>query len=269
MRFAIQCSRQLPVKILYVHVLHIPRLTKWSDLQYKAFACAERVRYEKELDRFVGDTYKKLDLASENYSNLVLEGISPDVAIAEYCQQHPEIDFVCMGTRGAGAVKKIFGTHTGNLITHSKIPVIAVQENYRSKTLRSILYATDLDHYEDELKKVVAFARPLQAEVDVLHFIQPGEVTPNAGVMEKVYKKEFGYGLRFIFKTLDLSRSTVYNLEEEIDRRRPSLVVMFTDKERTLFNKLFFPSKSERIGMELHVPLLVFGKDKGSPVAKK
>ena len=245
-----------------MHVLHIPRLTKWSDLHYKAFAAAERVRGERELDRFVGDIYKKLDLAAGNYTNLVLEGISPDIVIAEYCRQHPEIAFVCMGTRGAGVVKKIFGTYTGNLITHSKIPVVAVQEKYRSKPLRSILYATDLAHYEDELERVVAFARPLRAVVEVLHFIQPGEVMPNAGVMEKVYKKEFGYGLRFIFKTLDLSRSMVYNLEEEIDRRRPSLVVMFTDKERTLFKKLFFPSKTERIGMELHAPLLVFGKDK-------
>ena len=74
-RLAIQWSRQQPTKILFVHVLHIPRLTKWSDLQYKAFAAAERSRCEKELDRFVGDIYKKLDLAADNYVNLVLEGI--------------------------------------------------------------------------------------------------------------------------------------------------------------------------------------------------
>jgi len=259
-RLAIQWSRQQPTKILFVHVLHIPRLTKWSDLQYKAFAAAERSRCEKELDRFVGDIYKKLDLAADNYVNLVLEGISPDLVIAEYCRRHPEIDFICMGTRGAGMVKKIFGTYTGNLITHAEIPVIAVQDHYRTKPVRRILYATDLAHYEEELERVVAIARPLQAAIDVLHFLQPGEIAPNAAVMEKVYKKELGYGLHFIFKSVDPSRSMVYNLEEEIDRRQPSLVVMFTDKERTLFDKLFSPSKAERIGMELTIPLMVFGK---------
>jgi len=269
MRFAIQWSRQAPVKIFFVHVLHVPRLTKWSDRQYNAFATAELARCGKELARFVEDTYRRQDMAVGEYSHLVLEGISPDVVIADHCREHPEIDFICMGTRGAGTLKKVFGTNTGNLITHSKIPVIAVQENYRSNPVRRIMYATDLAHYEGELEKVVEFARPLGAEVDVLHFIQPGEMTLNTEVVERVCKDEFGYDMHFHFKTLDPTRSLVFNLQDEIARHRPSLVVMFTDRDRKLFQKLFFPSKSERMGMEVKVPLLVFGKGESPQKAKK
>jgi nucleotide-binding universal stress UspA family protein len=260
LRFAIQWSRQQEAKLLFVHVIHILRPTIWSDQQFNAFATTERVHYKNKLDRFISETYKKMDKMDGNYSNLILEGISPDTAIADYCRQHPDIDLICMGTRGAGKVKKIFGTHTGNLIAHSPIPVIAVQNNYKAKPVTRLLYATDLSNYEDELKKVVALAGPLKSTVNVLHFTHPGEIRLNKEVVEKVFKKEFGYKLNFDFRTSDTTKSLVENLQQEIMIFKPSMVVMFTDQDRTLFQKIFFPSNAENLSFQLKVPLLVFPK---------
>lgn len=260
LHFAIQWSKQQQTEIIAIHVLHIPRPAAWSDSQFDAFAAAERTRCRENLDKFVSDTCRKVDTADTVYSRLIVEGDSPDITIADYCRQHPEMDFICMGTRGAGKIKKIFGTHTGNLIIHSPIPVIAVPENYRMKPVTSLLYATDLHHYKEELKKVVAIAAPLQAAVHVLHFTQPGEIKLDRESMEEAFKKVSGYDFKCSFKTADPGHSLINCLQGEIAAGHPSVVIMFTDKDRTLFQRIFFPSRTENLGFDLKAPLLVFGK---------
>ncbi|MES1159938.1 MAG: universal stress protein [Bacteroidota bacterium] len=260
LRFAIQWSRQQEVKITFVHVLHIPHPTAWSDRQFHAFAAAEKIRCREKLDKFVSETFRKLDMADVSHSRLILEGASPDIAICDYCRQHPEIDFICMGTRGAGKLKKIWGTHTGNLITHSPVPVIAVPGNYRIRPVTRLLYATDLSSYKEELKKVAAIATPLKATVNVLHLTQPGEVKLDRELIEEVFSRDFRYDLKFNFKTEDPGRTQVGNLQHEIATLRPSLVIMFTHQDRNLFQRIFFPSRTESLAFDLKTPLLVFGK---------
>lgn len=260
LRFAIQWTKQQEATIIFVHVLHLPRPTVWSDKQFDVFAAAERIRCQKKLDRFVTDIYRQLDMTDSTNTRIILEGMSPDIVIADYCRHHPEIDYICMGTRGAGKLKKIFGTHTGNLIVHAPIPVIAVQNNYRMKPITRLLYATDLHNCKEELEKVVAFASPLAVDVSVLHFTQPGEVMIDRQLMEEVFRKESRYDIKFNFKTADLAWSLVDNLQREIKTYKPSLVVMFTNRDRTLFQKIFFSSSAEKLAFGLKAPLLVFGK---------
>lgn len=260
LRFAIQWSKQQEAKITFVHVLYIPRPTAWSDKQFQAFAAAEKIRCRQKLDKFVSDTFRKLDTVDVSHSRLILEGASPDIVLCDYCRQHPETDFICMGTRGAGKLKKIWGTHTGNLITHSPVPVIAVPENYRTRPVTRLLYATDLSGYKDELKKVAAFATPLKATVNVLHLTLPGEVKLDRELMEEVFKRDYSCDLKFNFRTTDPGQTLVGNLQHEIANLRPSLVIMFTDRDRTLFQRIFFPSRSESLAFDLKTPLLVFGK---------
>ena len=96
------------------------------------------------------------------YFIIIIQGISADISILDYCRKNKGIDYICISTRGAGKFKKIFGTNTGNLITKSEVPVLAVPQNYKVADVKSVLYATDLRNYTAEIKKVVAFAQPLK-----------------------------------------------------------------------------------------------------------
>jgi hypothetical protein len=59
---------------------------------------------------------------------------------------------------------------------------------------------------------------------------------------------------------MDETKSTVVNLQRHVRELKPSLVVLFTHQDRTLFQKIFFPSKAEAFAFRTQVPLLVIKK---------
>jgi nucleotide-binding universal stress UspA family protein len=260
MRFAIQWTRQQKAKLVFVHVLRLLRLPVWSEKQYQVYAAKERLLHSRQLVRLASEVCRQMKVPSKEYTTQLLEGISPDITLTELTKHHPDIDLICMATSGAGKFKKLFGTNTGNLILRSEIPVIAVPVAYRVKLIKRILYATDLADYSSELGKVVNITRSLHAEIIVVHFNETGEVRLNPSLVNKVWEKQYGYPVKLRYESADPDLSLVENLQGVISRLNPSLVVMFTDRRRTLYQRLLNPSQSESLSFQLKVPLLVFGK---------
>jgi nucleotide-binding universal stress UspA family protein len=264
LRFALQWSTQQKLELVFVHVFQIVKLAEWTDGYYlKCVDKMKRINKEK-LEKFVAQILKSIKIKPVKYSCFLIEGISPDLAIMEYCRQNPGIDFICISTRGAGKLKRIFGTNTGNLITRSKVPVIAIPGNYRVKPIKHLLYATDLRNCTEELKKVVAFARPLKTSVEILHFTWPGETLPDKNLWEKIFRKQFSYALKLHFEKTDITHSLVQRLQKQIQTSRPSVVIMFTDQDRTLYQRIFLSSKAEQLSFHIKVPLLVFNKNQAA-----
>jgi hypothetical protein len=50
------------------------------------------------------------------------------------------------------------------------------------------------------------------------------------------------------------------NLQKQIDRLKPSLIVMFTDQNRSFFQKIASPSNAEKVSFATRIPLLSFHK---------
>lgn len=260
-RFAINWASQQEIELVFVHVLYILKATRWSDAYFEKYAEQEKELCSTKFEKFIAGIYRQMNVKSGIHSYLIVQGISADVSILDYCSKNQDIDYICISTRGAGKFKKIFGTNTGNLITKSSIPVLAVPKNYKVADIRSVLYATDLRNYEDEIKKVVAFAQPLKIQIEAVHFTWPDEISFDVKTIEATFKKEFKYGLKLYFEKNDGTHSVIENLEKQIRIRKPSIVIMFTDQERTFFQKLFLSSKAEQMSFQLKVPLLVFNKN--------
>ncbi len=260
-RFAINWASQQKIELVFVHVLYILKATRWSDAYFEKYAEQEKELCSTKFEKFIAGIYRQMNVKSGIHSYLIVQGISADVSILDYCSKNQDIDYICISTRGAGKFKKIFGTNTGNLITKSSIPVLAVPKNYKVADIRSVLYATDLRNYEDEIKKVVAFAQPLKIQIEAVHFTWPDEISFDVKTIEATFKKEFKYGLKLYFEKNDGTHSVIENLEKQIRIRKPSIVIMFTDQERTFFQKLFLSSKAEQLSFQLKVPLLVFNKN--------
>jgi nucleotide-binding universal stress UspA family protein len=260
MRFAIQWARQQDAKLVFAHVLSILRMTSWTYKQFEAFQAAERTLYSRRLRKMAKEVLHSRHIARQDYSTEVLEGVGPDITLNERSRDRPEIDLICMATRGAGKIKKLFGTHTGNVILHSEIPVVAVPANYRTKPIKRVLYATDLAECEEELGKIVQITRALKADLMVIHFLEPGGTRLDPALLNKVWEKEYGYSIQLRFERADPDLSLAENLQKAIRRVKPSLVAMFTDRRRTLFQRLFYPSQAERLSFDLTVPLLVLTK---------
>jgi nucleotide-binding universal stress UspA family protein len=259
-RFAIHWAAQQKIELIFVHVLHVLRATQWTDAYFAKYAEAEENTCRKKLAQFVGAVYSAMKVKPGRHSFLILQGISADNSILEYCNKQHSVDGICISTRGAGTIKKIFGTHTGNLITKSAVPVLAVPWNYRVSAVKRVLYATDFLDYPVELKKVMAFASPLKAAVDVLHFTRPGETVPAKNKLSPGTAKKYPHGFAVFIEKMDPALSLLQNLQQQIGLKKPSVVVMFTNQHRTFFQKLFLSSKAAEFSFQAKKPLLVFKK---------
>ncbi|HMI64152.1 MAG TPA: universal stress protein [Puia sp.] len=260
LRFAIQWSRQQPVELIFVHVLSIPKPPAWTEKEYKTYFDSQCDQYRQRLKTFVRNVYKQARVHQRTCTLILLEAMSADIAIQDYCRQDGHIDFICMSTRGAGRLKRVFGTHTGNLIIHSKVPVLAVPSTYRSRPIRRMLYAGDMIDYGRELRQVVQFARPLKAGIDLLNFTKAGEMAIDKNRSEKIFKEQLNYPFRIHFRLVNELLSFPANLGKQILAFKPSVVVMFTDQRRSILARIIRPSKAEKLSFDLKTPLLVFAQ---------
>lgn len=258
MRFAIQWSMQQKIELIFFHVFRVIALPVGKD--YRKYIETEEADAVNKMQHFVSALYKSMHHKPGKYSCVVKQGISPDLVIMEYCREHADIDYICIATRGAGKLNKLFGTNTGNLITKSKVPVIAVPKSYRKKSVKHILYAADFQDYSRELKRVEDFARPLKANIEVLHLTWPYEVMPDRKILEKPVGKKFPYGEDVKIRRTGFARSFFKDLQNMIYKSKPSLIIMFTDQDRNLIEKILFPSMAEQLSFTTKIPLLAFRK---------
>ena len=259
-RFALQWSTIEELKLIFVHVVHILRPLQWADDYFLKYVEKESSIIKEKLDKFVNEMFEQTKIKPQKYEFVILQGFSADLSILDYCDHRNNIDFVCMSTAGAGKIKKILGTNTGNLITKSSVPVIAVPKDYKAGSFKQLMYASDFRDCNKELKAVVAFARGLKADVDVLHFTWPDETAPDKEIIESGMRKIFQFPLKLRLERPDTRYSLVENLQRYVETSKLSLVIMFTDQSRTIFEKIFLSSNSEQLSFHLKAPLLVFKK---------
>ena len=260
LRFAMQWSACQKLDILFVHFFHTYRLPGWTDAEFKLQVEKDASYFSRKLTRFISTLYTKTKIRPGKYSCMARYGLSADIAIMDYCRDHPGIDYICMATRGAGNTSKLLGTHAGNLTTRSQVPVLTIPEKYRIHPIKTILYATDFLNFENELKKVLAFARPMGLNIKVLHLGDPSESLSLEKVRRAIKKEKIHPEVDFLIKTTPPTQSLIKTLEEQISSIKPSLIILFTDQHRNFIQKIIFPSKAERLSFKTTVPLLSFNK---------
>lgn len=256
LEFALGWAEKEMLHLEFLYVTHISRNTEWTDNEFLVHSETDRTEVQLKLDAFVQQMISERKHKPAAVTTTVIEGLRADNTILDYCEDDGSLYCICISTRGAGGLQKMLGTNTGNLITHSKIPVIAVPQNYSETEISNVLYASDLENYEDEINKVIEFAQPLHAAVEVLHFTWPDE---NRAEKDN-FSKDYEYGFTLSFPPHNVSKKLINNLHEVVKEKQPSILIMFTNQEKNFWQKLFSPSKTEQISFEIEVPLLVFKK---------
>ncbi len=259
LRFAIQLASQGEVALTFLHVQHVMRPTAWNEATYLEYEKSEVAKAQTTLDRFVLSIYDKLEFSPTNYTCVVENSPLVDSVIMNYAADHA-FDFICIGARGAGTIERLFGTTTANLINQSSVPVIAVPGTYRTTKLTSILYASDLSCLEPQVKRIVDFARPLTAAVELMHFINPGEPVTDPEIINIAVRKFSDYPINVRLKPRNLARTLVADIESIVRVEKPSLLIMFTQQNEGFFKRLFLSGNSIDYSFLTTVPLLLFSK---------
>jgi nucleotide-binding universal stress UspA family protein len=262
MRFAMQWATQQKTEIIFIHVYHPVGRLNWNEKEFKLNVRQELERLNIKLKKFVEKLYISAHLKPGKYSCRVIQGLlSADIDIIDFCQKEGNIDFICMSTRGAGKIDKLFGTHTGTLITHSPVPVIAVPRNYRKTSLNNLLYASDFKNFSLELKKVIDFAQPLHAKINVLHLNSGMQKIRDNAKFEQEITSKSNYEIKLHIRNKHFLQSLTNFLQKEKITPKPSLIIMFTEQKRNILRKFLSPSKTEILSFKTSIPLLAFHKD--------
>jgi nucleotide-binding universal stress UspA family protein len=259
LRFAAQLASQHKYELTIFHSYYIANLGLSSGPAYDDYQSKEKDKIQKKLNKFVESVYKDINVVSANKKCVIKSAFLADSNIREYAQEK-NFSFICISTRGSGKLKKIFGSNTSNLLTHSLVPVIAVPFNYRISEINKIIYASDLMNIESEIKKVNEFAKPLNAKIEILHFEYPSEETVKTSNLNDVMKMNLGSNIVLHIETINLTESLVLNIQRVIKKSKPSMLIMFTEQNRGFFDKILHHSKSVYYSFNTKVPLLVFNK---------
>lgn len=261
-RFAIQLAQLRNAELIFLHVYQVLRASFWSDQQYQHNIDHHRQVLMKEFPAFINSVYKSMSITPPRKPLLVVHHKLDTVeGIIEYAGK-VQASFICISTRGAGMVRKLFGTTASRLIRTSHIPVLCIPSSYRLKPVSHVLYASDMDNYESELKMVAGFAKPLKASIEMLHLFHPYEFLLDERQFKKNLAKKTGYPVELHYKPRDIEQSLIQEIRDAIRKSKPSVVVMFTHQNRSLLERLLLPGSANEYSFQAAVPLLSFPKTK-------
>lgn len=258
--FAIQLASQDNYKLTFFHSYEVLRPTSWSEPVLVSFEKSESAKIIRKLNKFVNDVYKSLGFSVEHPECVVKSGAYTDRNIMDYAHKN-KYSFICISRKGRGKTARLFGSNTSTLIKKSKIPLIAIPSDYKKAEISDITYASDLLNLDDELEQVVSFTGPLGARVELLHFKSPIDYLTDASQFNAIKEKLEKYQIKANYETLDYEKTLIANINKVIKLSKPSLLIMFTDQNRTLFERIFMSSISAEFSSMSKVPLLVFIKD--------
>lgn len=259
MRFAIRLAHRRNTEVIFLHIHYVLRASFWSDKKYEQYVQQSKDMLTWELQVLVKSVYRSMNLAPKRYRIEVRLGLDTVEGIVEYAVAC-NAAYICIGTRGAGTVKKLLGTNTSKLIARSPVPVLCVPSSYRGKSLQHILYASDMTDYTNEVARVVDFAKPLDAHVELLHLAYPYELVADRDIVEQALQQKTGYKISFHYQDRDIRLSLLEDIAAAVARSKPSVLVLFTNQQRSLFERIFLSSYARGYSFHTKVPLLSFPK---------
>lgn len=259
LKYGLKLNKKINGEITLFHALHLPGLAdnvrkKLEDL-LKNESLEELEILEKKLRKekhLSGDVKKEVEF-----------GV-PSKAISDYAKKK-DIDLIVMGTKGAGKISKaLFGSNTAHLLEKANTSVCVVPDEYEIKerfTLKHILYASDLEDIDNEIKLIAAFARMFDATIHVVH------VLPEIGKIIPIKPEKIIADLqkKVKYEKITFYAATNSNFHEEIKnyahKHKVDLIALYMHK-RSFWQSLFQSSHSKELSYYTDVPLMVLPKMK-------
>ncbi|MFN4235285.1 MAG: universal stress protein [Bacteroidia bacterium] len=258
-RYGLKLNKKINGEITLFHALHLPGI---ADNVKKKLEDILKKESLEEL-QILEHKLKKEKAISGEIKKGVEFGV-PSKAISEYAKKN-DIDLIVMGTKGAGKISKaLFGSNTAHLLEKANTTVCVVPENYELKerfTLKHIVYASDLEDIDNEIKLIAAFARIFDATVHVAHVLpETGKIIPikPEKIIPDLQKKAK-------YEKITFYAATNNNFHEEIKnyakKQKADLIALYMHK-RSFWESLFQSSHSKELSYYTDIPLMVLPKMK-------
>lgn len=258
-RFAINLANARKADLIVLNVYELMQPYTWTPDEFDLYRQDFEKKTKARITALVNKIAKPLKCPGAGFEVALVNNINVTDGIIQFTEK-VHCSYLCIATRGAGFVGKIFGTHTSQLIARSNVPVISVPSGYRSKALHKVLYATDMTDYEPEMLQVLDFVRPLGAGLATVHVAAVDGQKPDGTYIEKTIRKKFKYRINLFNREWDMPGAILKGIREEAIRYKPSAIVFFTHQSRPILAKLLLPSNAAELSFYSKIPIISFRK---------
>jgi nucleotide-binding universal stress UspA family protein len=163
---------------------------------------------------------------------------------------------IIISTKGASGLKKyVIGSNTASLIEVSHVPVMVVPEKATFSGFKNVVYATNLDHIDKELKAILPYLKVFGSQLHILHVMRPNEDMDV--VKSKIAKAWQKINYKKVTVSLKSGDEVDRVIESYVKQVKGDLITMFTH-ERSFYEKLFKRSITKKMAFQSSVPLLTF-----------
>lgn len=255
-RYAIGLSKDFDIDLTLLHVVNTNSSAK-TRIGSKKLHEAIKNSSERDMNALV-KTIQDESNHSRDISTKIVFGGSIDEVVEAFALKH-NIDLVCIGTKGATGLKKmVFGSNAAGIISKSTIPVLTIPEYARYKGVKNMVYSSDLEHLEKELKLLIPFAKLMHSWVNILHIHRNHESSEkDLQSREQELRTLCAYDH---IKTKELhNESVIKGINQYVADIDADMVAMFT-RRTSLFEKLFTKSVTQNAAFQTTTPLLTFQK---------
>lgn len=260
LRFALALAKQsVNIEVVLYHGIYFLKPINWSEDFFDDYKIDEIDRLTFELQKFVNSVIGKDKSKFSSLQYVVERCISTEKDIINYAEEN-SIDYICIATQGAGLLRKIMGTHTSYIVNNSKVPVMVIPSNYRSKAIEKVTYLSDFENLKSEFLKISKLSKEISFKTEVLHFL-PFD-----------YDKEKFNKIKALFSTQDFENAKlnvqknnteillINKVAKFVQKYKPEMLIMFTKRNKGFFESIFRPSKSAELTFSTNVPVVIFPK---------
>ena len=256
-QYAIGLSKVFELNLLLLHVVNT-NTPAMARLGSKKLGEAIKTSSEQDMKELL-KTIKNESNHNLSISTKIIFGTSIEEIVETFALKN-NVDMICIGTKGATGLKKIiFGSNAAGIISNSTIPVLTIPEFARYKSINNIVYSSDLENLEEELKLLIPFAKLMNTWINILHINNEYEnFDEDLQRQENRLKTLFSYEK---IRTKELKTNSVIDgINQYVADIDANMVVMFT-RRTSLFEKLFNKSVTQEEAFQTKIPLLTFQKE--------
>lgn len=253
--YAIKVANKLGGNITLLHVVTVIQPTRASmRLRLEAL--------EEELMQMAKEDMKALitEFAGKNKTNKplafeIVQGASFN-AMVKSVAKRLRSGLIIMGTRGANGLRKVvLGSNTASVIEISNIPVLVVPEFAEFTSFKTVVYATDLKHLDDELELLIPYIKIFESNLHVFHVASSSKGAETAEETIKTAVDKAGYS-KYLVKVV-VSKDTDGAVENYVKETKSDLLTTFAH-EHSFYEKLFDRSLTRKLAFQSKLPLLTF-----------
>ncbi len=259
-KFAIQISIQTGAEIIFYHALEMMKPASWSQTRFSKFRAEKEREITASIQKLIFPLLKSAGSPLLNDNKIVIEiGNNIPELVLRSGKKH-RVDLVCLSTKGAGNVQRLFGTTASEMIMKCPLPLAIVPKKYKVKKLDRLFYSTDLGALTSELRIVNQLAKELSARVSVYYYDYLLLKGSNTQAIDKKIKPHIADNITFHLQKQEVDKSLADHLRSDIKKEKPEGVILFTKQNRNWFDKLFSRSNATDVAFNSDVPLFVFRK---------